>query len=595
MIGRRRVWAYAALAAVVCLLVGLTAAPAVARPSNDDRGNARVLTGRIGTLTQTTVGATPQFVLGESTGEATVWFRWRATHTGWETFDTRGSQAATGLIAYPPGSFTSGEVFWSRLFGYEGSDLYAYQPYPGRYAVRQVRVVEGKVYYVQLWTEAARANTVRLSWSPAGPPGRPANDDLANARQLSGASGVVSGTTKAATYQPGESPLLDECADGCGYLPGDFGPSVWYRWTPPADGVWRLHNGELGEWSWIQVYRGGASIGSLVLVKERIGYPGSYPSTLLDVALRGGTPYTIRYSSYSYHGPFRLRWGPATAAPTPPPPPNDDFADAIDLGSAAKGATSGTSQWSTLEPDEPATVSEVDSTVWYAWTAPVSGLATIGSPQYEMSTQIWTGPSLAGLQPVPPTYWGDPGRRPTFEATAGTRYLIQLGGTYSQGSHFDLTWDITVPPNDDLADAYVLPGGPSGVSPKWGLVRSTAEPGEPPTYGDDVARNTVWMRWTPTFSGPASFVTAGDHVPVLDVFTGPTTPSFATLTPVGTASYGVDFSANAGVTYWLRLHAELASIGNVGWTQKWEHTPPTVGASLDSGPPGPATRGSHCD
>ena len=252
--------------------------------------------------------------------------------------------------------------------------------------------------------------------------------------------------------------------------------------------------------------------------------PGSYPSTLLDAALKGGTAYTIRYSSYSYHDGFRLRWGPVTAAPTPPPLPNDDFVDAVDLGSTPKGATSGTSQWSTLEPAEPTTTNEVDSTVWYGWTASFSGLATIGSPQYGMSTRIWTGQSLAGLQAVPPTYWGDPSRRPTFEAVAGMRYWIQLGGTYSQGSHHNLSWDITAPANDDLADAYVLPSGPSGVSPHWGVVRSTAEPGEPPTYGDDTARNTVWLRWKPTYSGHVSFVTSGDHVPALDIFTSPTTP-----------------------------------------------------------------------
>ena len=102
MVGRRRVVRrYAVLAALACLLVGLPAAPAAARPANDDRGDARVLTGRSGTLAQTTAGATPQYELGENAGHATVWFRWRATHSGWETFDTRGSQAATGPIRLP--------------------------------------------------------------------------------------------------------------------------------------------------------------------------------------------------------------------------------------------------------------------------------------------------------------------------------------------------------------------------------------------------------------------------------------------------------------------------------------------------------------
>lgn len=550
-----------------------------AAPSNDRRAHARVLSGSSGTLVQTTVGATSDpGVVG-----ATVWFRWRATHTGWETFDSRGSQAATWMNAYPPGALTSGAVFWSRVFGSGESDLYAERPFPGRYAVRHVRVTKGRDYYIQLWTERSRANTVRLTWSPRDLPGRPSNDDLADARVLTGSSGVVAGTSRGATYQPGESPLLDECPSGCGYSEGDHGPAVWFRWTAPSTGTWRFHDGEQGENALIQVYRGGPSIGGLILVKQAYGYPGSLPTALLDVKLTGGSTYTIRYGSNTYGGPFRLRWGAATGGPSPPPPPNDDLADARVISGSA-GQTTGTSQWATLEPGETGPGPEARSSVWFRWTAPASGLATVGSSNYYAGTRVWTGHTIAGLQPVRATYWGVPERRPTFEAVAGTTYQIQLGGPYSWGSDFDLTWDITVPGNDDLADAFVLPAGPDGVSPKWGIVRSTAEPGEPPTDGDQPARNTVWMRWTAQRSGVVEFNTYGDHVPALDVYTGPpTATSPSALRHVGYGPHGVEFRAVAGSTYFIRLDAQLASIGYVGWHQKWDHSRPTVGASLDGG------------
>lgn len=574
--------------AAVCILLAATlvtppSAAAPRRPANDDRGQARILHRSTGSLTQTTVGATPQAHLGENSNQASVWFTWRATHTGWEAFDTRGSQAATWLIAYPPGGLTSGEVFWSRLFGREESDLYAYAAYPGHYAVRYVRVVQGKLYYVQLWTEVSRANTVHLSWRPGGPPGRPANDDLKDARLLVGSHGSVSGTTKGATYQPGESPLLDECMDGCGFSQGDHGQSVWFRWTPPSDGTWRLHNGELGQWAWIQVYRGGPSISYLVLMKERIGYPGSYPSTLLDVQLRGGRSYAIRYSSWSYHGPFKLRWGPAAGGPTPPPPGNDDFEAARDLGSSPRGRVRATSQWATVQNGEPEAPGwdQVDSTVWFRWTAPSTGLATVGTPDHYTETRVWEGTSLGTLQSVSATYWGESERRPTFQAQAGTTYSIQLGGPYSHGAAFDVTWDITVPGNDDVADAYPLMTGSRGVTPYWGIVRATAEPGEPPTPTGAAPERTVWMTWTPSRSGPASFVTTGDHVPALEVFTGG--PVFGSMTRIAWGPFGADFTAHAGTTYWLRMRAELASIGHVGWSQKWDHSRPATGASLDGG------------
>ena len=534
-------------------------------------------------LSQTTVGATPQPGLGESSSRATVWFRWRATHTGWETFDTAGSQAATGLDAYPPGGFTSGEVFWSRLFGLQGSELWADHAYPGQYAVRYVRVVKGSIYYVQLWTDVSRANTVRLAWRPKGPPGRPGNDDLADARVLVGAQGSVDGTTLRSTYEPGESPLLDECANGCGYFPGDHGPGVWFRWTPPSDGTWRLDNRARGEWSWIQVYRGGPRTGRLSLVEEGIGYPGSYPSTLLDVPLTGGTTYWIRYSSYSYHGPFTVQWGPATGVPTPSPPANDDFAAARDLGSSPRGQVHATNQWATVEAGEPEAPNwtDVDSSVWFRWTAPTTGLATVGTPDHYTETRIWTGSALAQLQWVSPTYWGEPNRRPTFQAQAGTTYWIQMGGPFSHGGDFDVTWDLTTPGNDDVAAAFQLPTDPVGISPEWGLVRASAQAGEPPDANGRADAHTVWMTWTPSHSGAVSFLTEGDHVPALMVFTGG--PAFSAMKPVAGGPHGADFDALAGTTYWLQLRAELASIGHVGWSQKWDHTTPTVGAGLDGG------------
>jgi hypothetical protein len=583
-----RFWTPTALATVAVVAATVSGPPSMAvrrAPANDDRADARVLTGSRGGLSQTTVRATSQARLGEQPDQATVWFRWRANHTGWETFDTAGSQAETGLNVYPPGSFASGYVFWSRLFGPQDSDIHALTPYPGRYAVRYERVIKGRTYYVQLWTQVAGANTVHLAWRPTGPPHRPANDDLADARVLVGPRGSVAGTTEQATYEPGESPLLDECASGCGYFTGDHGSGVWFRWTPPSDGTWRLDNATRGEDSWIQVYRGGPTIGRLSLVKEGIGYPGSYPSTLLDVPLKGGTTYWIRYSSYTYHGPFILDWEPATGAPTPARPANDDFAAARDLGSSPTGRVHATNQWATVEPGEPETPNwtDVHSTVWFRWTAPSTGLATVGTPDYYTATRIWTGSTLGSLQWVSPTYWGEPDRRPTFQAQAGTTYWIQMGGPFSHGADFDLTWDLSAPANDNVTDAYPLPADPDGISPEWRLVGATAEPGEPPDQNGRIDAHTIWTQWTPSHSGAVSFETVGDHVPALQVFTAG--PSFDSMTRVAGGPHGADFEAQASVTYWIQLRAEVASIGHIGWHQRWDRTKPAAGASLNHSAP----------
>jgi len=560
--------------------VTLSWAIAPTPPANDDRADARVLSGRSGALSMSTVGATAQPELGEQSDRATVWFRWKATHTGWETFRTSGSQAATGLEVYPPGS-----AFWANVFGSPGSDVWAYRAYPGSYAHRYVRVVEGRSYLVQLATTVQSANTVRLAWSRSGPPGRPVNDDLTGATPISGGQGTIDADNTRATYEPGESLLLDECPT-CGFSEGDHFAGIWWTWTSPSTGTVRFDTGSEGPFGWLELYREGADISELQLVRESVGSPpdAAYEGSLLDAPVVAGRSYLLRYSSQEARA-FPLRWRVTagdTSAPYPPAPANDDFADAIAI-TGTHGATLGTTEWSTLQPGEP-DLTDIEHSVWYRWTAPASGPATLGVPPAGapglggQTVHVWRGSSLGSLTVVPSTHWGQPVQRPTVEVTAGTTYYLQVG---TASRRFDLTWDITVPPNDDLADAYQLPPTATGSSPWWGLVRSTGEAGEPATMGDDQAENSVWMKWVPERSGPVSFVTGGDHAPVLDVFTGPA--NVGSLTRVTESGYSADFDAVAGTTYWIRLHAELSPNGAVRWSQHWDRTRPVVGAVLDGG------------
>jgi Fibronectin type III domain len=63
---------------------------------------------------------------------------------------------------------------------------------------------------------------------PSGPP--PANDNFANAKAISGASGSVASTNVGATVEPGEPTIQDQAG----------GASVWYRWTAPTSGTVRF-------------------------------------------------------------------------------------------------------------------------------------------------------------------------------------------------------------------------------------------------------------------------------------------------------------------------------------------------------------------
>jgi hypothetical protein len=101
-----------------------------------------------------------------------------------------------------------------------------------------------------------------------------------------------------------------------------------------------------------------------------------------------------------------------------PPPPNDNFTNRIPL--TGLGITAlGYNLNATTEPGEPG----YPQTVWWSWTAPVSGLVVILSANDSVfrSVQVYTGTVLTSLSQV--ASFGQP-----FNAVAGTTYQIQVGG-----------------------------------------------------------------------------------------------------------------------------------------------------------------------
>src|SRR4051812_45587115 len=68
---------------------------------------------------------------------------------------------------------------------------------------------------------AAVSLTANQSWA------QPANDSFANAQILNGTSGSVTSSNFLATVEPSEPDILG--------IPG--GASVWFSWSPAADGT----------------------------------------------------------------------------------------------------------------------------------------------------------------------------------------------------------------------------------------------------------------------------------------------------------------------------------------------------------------------
>jgi len=135
----------------------------------------------------------------------------------------------------------------------------------------------------------------------------------------------------------------------------------------------------------------------------------------------------------------------------------------------------------------------------------------------------------------------------------GIAALLWLSG------HLSLRAEERAAPNDFFSAALQLPGNFRSFSRGIQLSESTAEPGEP-LYNGQVVYNSVWLRWTPTYSGMilGSAVTGLFDPVKMDVFEG---SKLKSLFPLAANRVGplvgretlVAFRVLAGRTYYIRL------------------------------------------
>jgi len=254
-------------------------------------------------------------------------------------------------------------------------------------------------------------------------------------------------------------------------------------------------------------------------------------------------------------------------------PSNDDFANAITLRGWS-GTQSGSSVGANGEAGEPnnhdAECCEVDdlgnTSVWYDWTAPASGLVgfdTItGTSSFDSVLGVYTG-ELGSLQEI--EFNDDYGgvcctSRFVFNAEAGETYKIAVGGccgvpdsgTSDQGA-FTLTWGAaTRPANDDFASAKPI-AGISGTE-LGGNFDASDERGELANHfdGGDLGGDSVWYSWTAPASGRYAFSAPGttfNGVGTFEAVIGAYTGDLSALTEVGFGTRSLGLDATAGTTY----------------------------------------------
>jgi subtilisin family serine protease len=280
-------------------------------------------------------------------------------------------------------------------------------------------------------------------------------------------------------------------------------------------------------------------------------------------------------------------------------PPNDGFSFPREIVgstvtvSGANGGINGAATRESGEPDHlPAnSVSPGENSVWYRWTAPVSGRVSINTCTSSFDTVLaaYTGgstfPSLTQVASSDDacTAPNSRGSRISFDATAATTYRIAVAGfradTRGEGT-FTLALRYAPPPNDDFANAQLINDVPASVAGKTvGATREAGEPDHLPPAGGIRGERSVWYRWTAPTSGRVFVDTCTTNIDtVLAAYTG---GSLGSLSRVASNKDGdgcaegsrLSFNVASGTTYNIAVAGRSSGVEG-SFTLKLNTQPP---------------------
>lgn len=278
------------LATAFLVLTSLASATALA-PPNDAFVDAIALTpvGE-GTVDGTNVNATKETNEDDHAGNA-------GGHSVWYTWTAPGDGSVPNLALTVFGDFDT------LLAVYTGATVDALTPVASNDDVAGGSTVSfattpGTVYRIAIDGFQGKMGRFFAFWREAPP-----NDNFADAITLSGASGSRGGDTVfGATVEPGE---LD---------PFDTGGTVWYEWTPPADGTYKLSTVGSAFDTVLAVYEG-TSVESLDLLRANDDDPdrGCCSSWVPLVGALATSTYMIQVSALGFAegaNDIVLQWGP---------------------------------------------------------------------------------------------------------------------------------------------------------------------------------------------------------------------------------------------------------------------------------------------
>ncbi|MCC5806640.1 MAG: S8 family serine peptidase [Opitutales bacterium] len=479
---------------------------------------------------------------------ASVWYKWTASVGGRVAFSTRGSDFNTVAAVY---SGPAEEATFADLV-----PVAANINEPGSTFSRVgFQAVSGTTYYFAVDGFGGAEGAVGAK---VGIP--PPNDDFENSIVIEGTDIERRVTTLFASREEGEPR----------HLPGrGIGETVWYTWTAPENGRAHLTASATFAPAVIAVYTG-SRVDALSLVTSD-GASDRQTMAIFDAVQ--GTTYRIAVDAWNWSlidSPFSLRMIPV--------PPNENFADAIAL-QGTRATVTGTNAGAGREPGEPSANYNGSGSVWYHWTAPVSGEVGIYGERLDkprlrnIVLNIFEGDNVDTLTHVREDFGNGIGRDAyaRWLAFAGRTYRIQvtsLNESFLFGGEGPFRLDLRpsaehTAANNRFANAIELDGSRvyNYRTHNYGL---SAEPGEPVHGGVDPAES-LWWRFTvpPGGGGRYSVGTGQSESRILTAVyrtTNPAAPAFDNLVPVADnfdsavmAFPDVAWDAEEGKTYYIAL------------------------------------------
>ena len=260
--------------------------------------------------------------------------------------------------------------------------------------------------------------------------------------------------------------------------------------------------------------------------------------------------------------------------PTPVRPANDSLATAV-ATSTATWTLTGNNTDGTSETGEPAHAgNSAAKSVWWAFTAPSSGLCTVRTlgSAFDTVLAVYTGTSVGALTAVASNDNSSStvlDSTVSFSAVKGTVYRIVVDGKSGASGAIQLSASLVAaltPVNDTFSAATVLTGTTFAVS--GSNIGATVQTGEPKHAGVRGGKS-VWWSWTAPSTGTFTLATTGSSFDTtLAIYTGSAVNTLAVVRSNDDQSSRVRtskvvISAVSGTTYRIAVDGYSAASGSI--------------------------------